>query len=179
MPDRGLLGVADSTIFNNTAAIGAGAAASTRAAARATSSSLDRATIADNVGGVRGAGGVYASLRRVVRAQPSICRAQPDRHRHVNCDGTIAATINGANVENDKECDFELQGANPRLATTLTNQGGEVDVLPLSAAQPRASTDRPLANCPAGDERRARHARARRARGCDSGAYELDQARRR
>ncbi len=81
-PDRALLGVADSTIFNNSATGSSGAGGIDSRGGQLNIMLINRTTIADNDGGVRGAGGVYATSGAWSGDQQHL-PAQPDRHRHV------------------------------------------------------------------------------------------------
>ena len=66
----------------------------------------------------------------------------------VSCGPTKPANT-AANVEDQKTCGFSTEGVTPGLATALTSAGGEIDVLPLTAASPAVDLI-PNANCGAG-----------------------------
>ena len=133
-------------------------------------------TIADNIGGARGIGGISRVNNGTLQIGSSIVARNTRRH---DVDATAAArsavTDAGANVENDKECDFDVDGATAGLAAALSNQGGEVDVLAITAASP--AVDRgPLASCNTAGTTDARKKARPQGPGCDSGAFELDVA---
>ena len=135
-PDRGLLGIAESTIFNNTAGAAGVGGIGSRGSGNFNILILNRSTVADNDGGVRGWGGI-AVTSGAWSALGNIVVRNLVGTVSSNCFG-IAASLAGSNFENEKECNFEFQGSNPQLATALSAQGGESDVLTIGASARRA-----------------------------------------
>ena len=170
LPDRGALGLVEVTIHRNTAALGGAGAISSRGG-ESNTLVIGRSTIADNVGGARGFGGVVISSGGAQFLGNVIARNIGDGVT-VNCAGTKPVDL-GAGVEDENDCGLAGGDQNPDLGTSLRSEGGELDVLPLGEKSP--AVDRvPLANCPAGTT----DARALlRPQGplCDAGAYELDK----
>ena len=157
-PTSASCSIGDSTVFNNTAAVGG------------------TGGIASRNGGslaLTGPGDDRRQRRR--RARPRRHLAGQHRHAADRLAASSRATSSarrrrtaaarrrtdaGANVENDKECDFDVTGATPASRPRSSNQGGEVDVLAITAASP--AVDRaPLAHL----QRRRDHRRSARWRG--------------
>jgi hypothetical protein len=168
-PDRGLLGVATTTIFKNTAGIGGTGGISSRGG-QANIVLFNFSTLADNVGGVRGVGGLLIQSGAAQAIGDLIARNTVAGEGLVNC-GPVKPTDSGGNLEDDKDCIDAGGGLNPGLATALRNEGGELDVLPIGASSP--AVDRNTASCTAPD---ARSLYRPQGPACDSGAYELDKA---
>ena len=111
---------------------------------------------------------------RSVRA--SIARNTSSATTSINCGGTLSRTDDGGNVEDDKDCDFDVgSGADRRPRDRAAQRRAASStccaIRPTSPAVdrgPRASCTRPGRPTPAGS-------RGRRGRRCDSGAYELDR----
>ncbi len=171
-PDRGLFGAVDSTIFKNTAALGGTGGIDSRGGTL-NIVILNRSTLADNVGGVRGVGGlgIFSGTAQVLT---SLFTRNLVGTATLNCAGTLP-TSSTNNVEDDKECGFDLGGVVSGLATSLSTAGGELDVLALTAASP--AVDRaPVSACSAANTSDQRDMVRPQGPGCDAGAYELDQA---
>ena len=169
-PDLSVLVVTDTTVHRNTGGrAGAGGIASRNAGSIV---SILRSTVADNTGsGVGGIGLSHAD--RVVIGSSVVARNRVGTASS-NC-GDLKPIDDGANVENEKECDFDVQGAASPVAAELSNQGGEVDVLALTAASPAVDLA-PLARCNEAGVTDARGLARPQGPRCDAGAFELDQA---
>ncbi|HWK30335.1 MAG TPA: choice-of-anchor Q domain-containing protein [Solirubrobacter sp.] len=162
----------DSTVSANTAGIGgAGGIASRNAGALL---AVLRSTIADNVGGVRGTGGLEVNATARAQVTGSIVARNLVSGATLNCN-TVKPTDGGANVEDDKQCAFDLGGVDPGLDKTLKDAGGELDVLALSASSPAVDRLAVGDSCkpPLTDQRGLYRPQGA---ACDAGAYELDQA---
>jgi hypothetical protein len=166
---RGQLAIADSTVFKNIAGTG-GVGGISSHGGQSNIMLLHRVTVADNVGGVRGAGGVHVESG-VWQALANVVARNLMSDASSNCTGN-PATLAGANVETEKECGFELQGANPQLATALSNQGGETDVLTIGATSAARDLTPPGSAC--GSMTDQRGLGRPQGSGCDSGAFEID-----
>jgi len=171
-PDRGLFGLVDSTVFNNTASTTGTGGIDSRGG-QLNVVIVSRSTVADNVGGIRGMGGLQI-LSGAAQAVASIVARNTVSSETANC-GEVKPTNSAFNVENDKECGFSVNGVNPGLDTSLRTQGGELDVLAISAAS-LAVDLAPLTNCNAAGTVDQRSLSRPQGPGCDAGAYELDQA---
>src|SRR6478609_3689971 len=116
-PDRGLFGLVDSTVFNNTAGTGGvGGIASTGGISA--NLQLVRSTIADNVAGARGLGGGVYVNGGVANSTGSLLARNTATGVVSNCDGSVMPTNTGVNVEDDKTCTtFNAGSAKVALAT--------------------------------------------------------------
>ena len=168
-PDRGLLGVATTTIFRNTAGTGGTGGISSRGG-QVNIVLLNFSTLADNVGGVRGVGGLLIQSGAAQAIGDLIARNTVAGEGIVNC-GPVKPTDSGGNLEDDKDCIDAGGGLTPGLATALRNEGGELDVLPIAETSP--AVDRNTGTCTAPD---ARGLGRPQGPACDSGAFEVDQA---
>jgi hypothetical protein len=164
--------VADSTVFNNTS--GRGGVGGVSSHNRGSLVSLDRTTVADNDATLSGVGGVGILENGTLQVEASIVARNLLGAATSNC-GATKPTSAGSNVENEKECDFERGSVNPALATALSNAGGEVDVLAITAASPAVDLA-PLSNCNAAGITDQRGKVRPQGAACDAGAYELDVA---
>jgi hypothetical protein len=131
-------------------------------------------TVAHNVGGNRGVGGIGASFTsETFRVRASIIAHNTVDGAPWNC-GSVLPISDGGNVVSNGDCAFagpgDLENADPLLSTELANVGGETDLLALSAGSP--AQDR-AGGCLGADQRDLP-----RPQGgvCDAGAYEIDQA---
>ncbi|MBE2316813.1 hypothetical protein DVA67_012590 [Solirubrobacter sp. CPCC 204708] len=165
----GWIALTDTTIFNNTAssASGVGGLLSTGSGALVT---LTRSTIADNDGGSRSVGGIVPS--GATGATGSIIARNLADGTTVNCSAPL--TDGNFNVEDDTDCGLAPGKLTPGLANALSNQGGQIDVLPITTAG-AAFNRMPLGDTPCeGTDQRG----LSRPQGtaCDAGAFEVDQA---
>ncbi|MDA0181841.1 Ig-like domain-containing protein [Solirubrobacter phytolaccae] len=168
---QGMLILTDATLFANdsSATGGAGGIVSTGNGALV---SISRSTIADNTGGGRGAGGIIPSGS--TQLVGSIVARNLMAGELVNCDADRRPTDGNFNVEDDKDCGLAPGGMKPQLATALSNQGGQLDVLTIPTGSD-AFNRMPLGDTPCeGTDQRG----LSRPQGtaCDAGAFEIDQA---
>ena len=110
-PDRGLLGVATTTIFRNTAGSGGTGGISSRGG-QANIVLFNFSTLADNVGGVRGVGGLLIQSGAAQAIGDLIARNTVAGEGIVNC-GAVKPTDSGGNLEDDKDCIDAGGGLNP------------------------------------------------------------------
>ena len=139
---------------------------------------LTRSTIADNTGGSRGVGGLrLRHLRHRRRSTGSIVARNTRRRRDVsNCGGRSSRPTTRPTSRTTRTCGFSTRSVDPRPGDRARpTQGGEVDVLAITAASPAVDRSRSASNCPAGT-RDQRGLYRPQGSLCDSGAYELDQA---
>ena len=128
----GWLILTDTTIFKNTSGLGGvGGIQSTGTGAAV---SLSRSTVADNVAGARGIGGLVPSGSSQVVG--SILARNLVLGETVNC-GSAKPTDANFNVEDDTDCALAPGGMKPGLATALSNQGGQLDVLTITPGRRR------------------------------------------
>jgi hypothetical protein len=171
-PDRGLFGAVDSTIFNNTAGIGTTGGIDSRGGTLNVVI-LNRSTVANNTGGVRAVGGLLIGSG-TAQVVASLFARNTVSGASSNC-GATKPLNSSSNVEDKNDCGFDLADVNPGLATSLSSAGGELDVLALTASSP-AIDHAPLSACSAAGTSDQRDLPRPQGPGCDSGAYELDQA---
>jgi hypothetical protein len=165
-PDRGWITATDTTIFKNTSGLGGvGGLAST---ANSAIVGLTRVTIADNVAGARGIGGILPS--GTTQLIGSIVARNLAAGVTVNC-GAGKPTDGNFNVEDDTDCALAPGRMKPGLATALTNEGGQVDVLAI-AQSGDAFNRMPLGDTPCEGTDQRGTSRPESA-GCDAGAFEL------
>jgi CSLREA domain-containing protein len=152
--------VQDTTIAFNTAPEGGGIEVQPNAF---TTTVLRAVTIADNQGG-----GVYLGASS---PGASITGSILARNAPFNCGGLAPATDGGGNVESGSECGLAgHQNTDPRLATALTDAGGQTPVLPIAPTSPAVDIV-PVASCLSQIDQRD-VARPQGA-ACDAGAFEL------
>ena len=116
---------------------------------------FEHVTIAGNSSGVNFATGDVLQMRNsIVVANNANCQTPP--------------TSLGGNVEGSDDCLFETRGAQGAVGSTLTNLGGDTDVLPLSAGSPALDLI-PAGTCTATDQRAFSRPIGP---ACDAGAFE-------
>ncbi|MBV9603500.1 MAG: hypothetical protein JO027_00260 [Solirubrobacterales bacterium] len=163
------LTVTDSTLTGNGAGDGAGISVSSATSSQTT---VRYVTIADNTSTeAAGAGGLSTDGSGTTLVGDSIIAGNQLGTAPANCAGPV--TDAGSNVETGTDCGFsgssDRQNAAPILGT-LSDQGGDTDVLPLGAGSPAIDLA-PVSGCPATDQRdRPRPQGA----ACDAGAVEAD-----
>ncbi|HEX6022585.1 MAG TPA: Ig-like domain-containing protein, partial [Solirubrobacter sp.] len=167
-PDRGLLGVATTTIFKNMAGTGGAGGISSRGG-QLNIVLLNLSTVADNAGGARGVGGLLIQSGAAQIVGDLFARNTVAGEGVVNC--APRPVDGGGNLEDETDCIDAGGNANPDLATALRSEGGELDVLPLG--EKSQAIDRNSVLCSAPD---ARGLGRPQGPACDSGAYEVDQA---
>ena|GEM_PF-1461058 len=164
----GWLVLEDMTLFANTATApgGVGGLASTGTGALI---SLTRSTVADNVGGTLGAGGLSPS--GVSGAVGTIVARNLVGGTTVNC-AIKLGTDGGFNVEDDTDCSLAPGGLKPGLATALSSEGGQLDVLAITTDSPAFNLLPGFNSACAGSDQRG----LARPKGgsCEAGAYELN-----
>ncbi|HEY6890949.1 MAG TPA: choice-of-anchor Q domain-containing protein, partial [Solirubrobacter sp.] len=168
-----VLSMSDTTVFNNTAsAAGAGGIVAINPGSIM---AVGRSTISDNVGGADGGiAGILVPVAARAQLVGSIVARNKTGTSTVNC-GAVKPTDGGSNVEDEKDCNFDLGGVDPHLADKLSSEGGEVDVLAIDAGSPAVDRLPVATNCAAGTLDQRGFYRPQGS-ACDAGAYELDQA---
>lgn len=166
---KGWLIVTDTTIFKNTAT-GTGGIGGVFSTGTGASVSLNRSTIADNVGSAtRGTGGIFPSGN--TQATGSIVARNLAGTATVNCSETLSSGL--FSVEDDTDCGLAPGNLKPQLATALSNQGGQVDVLTIPTASD-AFNRMPFGDTPC-ESTDARGLSRPQGTACDAGAFEIDQ----
>ena len=132
-------------------------------------------TIADNIGGTGGIGGFGIAVAARAQVAGSILARNTVASATVNC-GAVKPTDGGNDVEDETDCALAVGGGlDPKLATKLSSEGGELDVLAIGSGSPAVDRLPVATNCTAGTLDQRNLYRPQGA-ACDSGAYELDQA---
>ncbi|RKQ92267.1 Ig-like protein group 3 [Solirubrobacter pauli] len=166
---RGWLIVTDTTIFKNTAT-GTGGIGGVFSTGTGASVSLNRSTIADNVGSAtRGTGGIFPSGN--TQATGSIVARNLAGSATVNCSDPLTSGL--FSVEDDTDCGLAPGNLKPQLATALSNQGGQVDVLTIPTTSD-AFNRMPFGDTPC-ESTDARGLSRPQGTACDAGAFEIDQ----
>jgi hypothetical protein len=168
------LTVRDSTIVANIALVDGGAISSQGNQFAATAT-LERVTVARNrsssgTGGLAFAGAGSFTVRGSI-LDDNLTTPAAAAPFESNC-GTPVPASGGGNVVGTRECAFAAAGdvldANPLLSASLTNAGGQTDVLTIPANS--IAVDRVL-GCVALDQRDASRPQGA---ACDSGAFEYN-----
>ncbi len=165
---QGWLVLTDATIFKNTST-GSGAVGGLFSTGTGAVIGLTRSTVADNVGGaIRGVGGIVVSGN--TQAFGSLIARNLAGGVTVNC-GDVKPTDGNFNVEDDTDCALAPGGMKPGLATALTNEGGQLDVLTI-AQSGDAFNRMPFGDTPCEGTDQRGVSRPQSA-ACDAGAFEL------
>jgi hypothetical protein len=185
----GSLTVIDSTIADNTSALGGGifswCSGPCSSSGATNSTTIVNSTIADNDGGTRGTtgGGLLAS-EGTISVENSIVSDNtvdsPTSGTASNCGATSPGAITslGYNLQTGTDCVFkstgDLQNANPKFISTLPqNNGGTTATLALDATSP--AVDAIPASAPGCGGTDQRGVNRPQGTGCDMGAFELFQ----
>ena len=172
-PTAALLGVIDSTIFSNTAGTGGTGGIDSRGGTlnhgdprprrrSPTTSAACAASAGSNL--LSGTGQVADEHRR----------PQPRSRRDAPTAATSSRPTAPTTSRTTRSAGSTSAAVDPGLATALTNAGGEVDVLALAAASPAVDRQAGTLRRPTSPTSAA--CSRPQGPGCDSGAYELDQA---
>lgn len=166
---KGWLIVTDATIFKNSAT-GVGGVGGVFSTGTGASVSLNRSTIADNTGSAtRGIGGIAPSGN--TQATGSIVARNLAGTATVNCSDRLTSGL--FSVEDETDCGLAPGNLKPQLATALSNQGGQLDVLTIPTASD-AFNRMPFGDTPCEGTDQRGLARPQGA-ACDAGAFEIDQ----
>ena len=186
----GHLTIVNSTVANNTSALGGGVFSwcgggggpcSSPVGANNTTSIVN-STIANNDGGIRATtGGGLLVSQGALSIQNSIVAGNtvdsPSAGRPSNCGGAAGAIVStGHNLDSGTDCGFraagDVSGANPGFTSNAPqNNGGDTDTLGLPATSPAVDAIPPGASgCGGSDQRGTARPQGG---GCDIGAYEL------
>jgi hypothetical protein len=185
----GKLIVEDSTITNNTAALGGGifswcpeSGCSTDGSGANNTTTIINSTIANNNGGTRSnEGGGLLATQGTITVENSIVAdntvSNPAAETPSNCGGSGISSL-GHNLESGSDCGFkatgDLQNTDPLFMSGFQQDyGGNTDTLALQATSPAVDAiPAGAAGCNATDQRGIARPQGT---GCDIGAYELFQ----
>ncbi|HWK30333.1 MAG TPA: choice-of-anchor Q domain-containing protein [Solirubrobacter sp.] len=168
------LTVRDSTIAFNSSQLGGGLGTSANAG---NTTRLERATIVGNTGGSRtdvpNAGGLLIDPGQSISIVGSIIAGNTTSAGPSNCSAQ-PITSGGYNVQDGTDCQLAGPGdraqTDPGVGASLTDAGGETDVLALLSGSPAIDL---YPGCSGSDQRGVARPQGV---ACDAGAYELEQA---
>ncbi len=165
----GVLTVRDSTVAFNAARLGGGIFSWGNPDNVTT---LQRVTVAQNVGGDRGIGGVGSgAVGEPFHVSGSIIANNTVNGEPSNC-GNPGPFSDGGNVVSNGDCEFtadgDVQDEDPLLSVELEDAGGETDLLTIASDSP--ARDRAGA-CDGTDQRDLERPQGA---GCDAGAFEIE-----